>query len=185
MSDPVFKKDKVYQRFNLKEIFGVDLSDYPEIRQSVASAIIEKIVTRTKDGYAIGGNRELKEYSLEYKNSLNFKAAGKKPSDVNMTLNGDMLDTLTLIDETNNTITIGWDDDLQSAKAFNHNTGDTKGMPRRPFFGLNKTEITDLKSQFKSEIRAAVKTLKEEGRDAATEKLSTLIDDLAGDDGED
>lgn len=174
MSKPIFKKDKVYQKFNLKEIFGVEFGDKPELKEAIAQAIIEKIKTRTEDGLAIGGKRELKSpYSNEYAKSLAFKAAGKSKRKVNMSLSGDMLGLLDMINDTKNTIEIGWDDD-QAPKAYNHNTGDT--VPKRPFFGLNETEIRELKKQFKSEVVEAAKALEDEGRDAFTERALALLD---------
>jgi len=179
MADPVFKKDKVYQKFNLKEIFGEDFSDMPELKDAIGQAIIDKIVKRTEAGLAIGGKRELKAYAKAYKDSLAFKAAGKKPGEVNMELTGDMMGLLDIIDESTNTISVGWDDELQSAKAFNHNTGDT--LPKRPFFGLNKTEVNDLRKQFQSDIKDAVRALRQDGRDAFTEKIASLVKDISSD----
>lgn len=174
MADPVFKKDKVSQRFNLKEIFGVDFSNKPELKEALAQAIIEKIKTRTENGLAIGGKRELKKpYSDAYADSIPFKAAGKSKNNVNMTLTGDMLGLLDVIKESSNTIEIGWDND-QAPKAYNHNVGDT--VPKRPFFGLNKSEIADLKKEFGREVKQAARTLQDEGRDAFTERALALLE---------
>jgi hypothetical protein len=177
MADPVFKKDKVYQRFNLKELYGVDFSDMPELKAAIGQAIIDKIISRTKDGLAIGGNKALKAYAKEYVESLNFKAYGKSKDNVNMTMSGDMLGTLDIIDESSNTISIGWDDEQQAAKAYNHNTGDT--VTKRPFFGLNKSETDELRKQFKNEVRDAVKALRTEGRDAVVEQAKRILDQLS------
>lgn len=175
MADPVFKKDRVYQRFNLKEIFGVDFSDKPDLKEAIAQVIIEKIKTRTEDGLAIGGKRELQSpYSDEYSKSLSFKAAGKSKRKVNMKLTGDMLGLLDMIKETSNTIEIGWDDD-QAPKAYNHNVGDT--VPKRPFFGLSATEIAALKKEFGSEVKEAARSYKKDGGDGFAERALAIVRD--------
>jgi phage gpG-like protein len=184
-NDPVFKKDKVYQRFNLKEMFGVDMADFPEIKEAIGQAIIEKILARTAKGEGIGGKAFAeRKYSPDYEKSLAFKAAGKrKGQKPDMKLTGDMLDLLDIIEQGKNTITVGWDDELQSAKAYNHNTGDT--VPERPFFGLSKSEQKEIARMFKAEVKEAVQILKKEGRDPYTEKIMALIDKVKDELGDD
>lgn len=184
MADPQFKKDKVSQKFNLQEMFGVSFKDAPELRASIGQAIINKIIERTEAGAGIGGRPfSFGKYSDEYSESVEFKAAGKDQHEVNMSLTGDMLGLMDVINETSNTIEIGWLDDTQNAKAFNHNTGDT--VPKRPFFGLSRSEVKELVAEFKPEVRDAIKTLKNEGRDEYTEKALRFLDRLEGeDDGE-
>jgi hypothetical protein len=137
MADPVIKKSGVYQKFNLKEMFGVDVSRSPELKKAIGQAIIEHIVKRTEDGMGRDGKALKSPYSDSYSESLPFKAAGKSKRNVNMTLNGDMMGLLDIIDESANTITIGWEDETEILKAYNHNVGDT--LPRRPFFGLKSS----------------------------------------------
>lgn len=187
MAEPVFKKDKVYQRFNLKELFGVDFADMPELKQAIGQAAIEKILERTAGGDWRPGARpsaRAGKYSDAYANSLAFKAAGKSKSKVDMKLWGDMLGTLDVIDTDRNTVTIGWDDEQQAAKAYNHNTGDT--LPKRPFFGLSASEVKELEIKFRDEIKAARLELKTNGRDAYTEKAMSILEKLTnkGNDGE-
>jgi hypothetical protein len=161
MADPVIKKSGVYQKFNLKEMFGVDVSRSPELKKAIGQAIIEHIVKRTEDGMGRDGKALKSPYSDSYSESLPFKAAGKSKRNVNMTLNGDMMGLLDIIDESANTITIGWEDETEILKAYNHNVGDT--LPRRPFFGLNKKEIREIVSQFKDDVQSNV----EEARSSA------------------
>jgi phage gpG-like protein len=186
MAAPIFKKSKVYQRFNLKDLFGIDFSDMPELKQAFGQAVIDKILTRTEKGDWRANSSPSKKadsYSKAYENSLAFKAAGKTKGKVNMKLFGDMLGTMDIIEDTPNTITVGWNDELQSAKAYNHNTGDT--LPRRPFFGLSASETTKLKNDLKDQVLEAVQSLKEDGRDAFTEKAMAIIDQLSNDGGDD
>ncbi len=167
MSAPVFKKDKVSQTFDLQEIFGVDVSDMPEVAQSFAQIAIEHIRKRTESNEFMPGAKASEgahKYSDDYAHSLAFKAAGKSKSDVNMELTGDMIATMDVLEINGNSITIGWDDPLQSAKAFNHNTGDT--VPKRPFFGLADSEVKDIASKFEGSVRQAKSSFQETGRDA-------------------
>lgn len=53
-----------------------------------------------------------------------------------------MLRSLDIIDISADTITIGFDDDTEEAKAANHNQGIT--VPKRPFFGITKSEATEI-----------------------------------------
>lgn len=187
-NDPVIKKGKVYQRFNLSEMFpGVDFSARPELKAIVGQAIIDHIVSRTQDGKAIGGTRELKRpYSKEYVESVEFKAAGKSKNEVNMTLNGDMLGLLTQTDETANTITIGWEDEKENLKAYNHNVGDT--VPKRDFFGLNRTEQRAIAQRLKPEIAQANEDISENGRSDLVDRALKFLDAIdassEADDGE-
>lgn len=176
MSKPVYRKDAVYQTFNLKEMFGVDLKDMPEIREAIGQAIVEKIVARTESGKAIGGNRDLAPYSEAYAKSLAFKAAGKSKSKVNMTQTGDMLGLMDIIEQSRNTVTVGWDDETENAKAYNHNTGDT--VRKRQFFGLSKAEIKDIIRQFKPEVQLARREMKEHGKHADTEAALRIIEQI-------
>lgn len=138
-------QEEVSLTVDLEELFGVDLSDKPEVKQAVGQAIIEKIVNRTASGKSLSGGK-FKGYSESYSESLAFKAAGKTKGDVNLKLFGDMLGTLDVISDEGNKLKIGWDDELQNAKAYNHNYGET--VPKREFMGLTQAEITEIKNEF-------------------------------------
>lgn len=186
MSAPKFKRTSVEQTIDLKEIFGVDFKGARSLREAIGGAIIEKIRARTAagdgmsfDGLGRGRKVKLKSpYSKQYIDSLDFKAFGKKPSQVNMSLTGDMLGLMDIKRQDSNSITIGWSDGTENAKAYNHSTGDT--VPRRPFFGVSKAELQEIRREFKSEIESALKTKDSEGRKAFEEKVASLIDDLSG-----
>lgn len=169
------KKSKVSQTIDLKELFGISLRGRDELKQAIGQAMIDKIIKRTESGKAIGGKKDLKKpYSKSYANSLDFKAFGKSKNNVNMKLTGDMLGSIDITEVSGNKITIGFDGEEENAKAYNHNVGDT--VPKRPFFGLNKSELADVKRQFKSEIKEALKE-KQSGDDKV---LLGLIDRLSG-----
>ncbi len=139
------KEDEVSLTIDLEDLFGVDVSDKPEIKQAVGQAIIDKIVSRTGSGKGVDGGK-FQKYSESYTESLAFKAAGKSKDSVNLKLFGDMLGTLDVLSDEGNKLKIGWDDELQNAKAYNHNTGDT--LPKREFFGLSDSEVKEIKNEF-------------------------------------
>jgi phage gpG-like protein len=184
-SEPYLKnKNRVYQKFNLKDMFGIDLGKFPEIKEAIGQAIIEKIIKRTTENVGIDGNK-FEKYDDKYAESLAFKAAGKRKGNVNLKLTGDMLDLMDIIDVSKNTITIGWDDELQNNKAHGHNTGAKGRIPVRPFFGLNAKEQKEIARMFKAEVKEAVEILKTEGRDPYTEKIMALIDKVKSEIAED
>ena len=108
-------------------------------KEGLAYAIIDQIVERTRDGKSVKGNR-FKKLSKAY-------ADIKGSSKVNLTLDGDMLDELDIVSIKGNKVKIGWDDTLQSNKAFNHDTGDT--LPKREFFGVTEGELKKIIKDFK------------------------------------
>jgi hypothetical protein len=132
------------QTFYLTDMFGE--GEFNEsFKNSLGQAIIDRIRDRTaanKSVYGVG----LKDYSTDYIKSAAFEQYGKSANDINMTLTGSMLESLDIIESTENTITIGFLDDTNEAKAANHNVGNT--VPKRPFFGINATETQELIDEF-------------------------------------
>lgn len=183
-------KSSLYQEFDLEDIFGVDLSSYPDIGLSFGQGVIDRIIDRTKSGKDIDG-KAFKGYSEDYVNSLEFKAFGKSKSDVNMTLEGNMLLDLDILDFSGNKIRVGLRDNTEILKGFNHNTGDT--VPKREFFGLTNSEIEELRSEFSGDIQQLIESqdglelltlLGANGQPAAQSELSDLLnDDFFNDDG--
>jgi len=143
-------ESEVSQTFDLKEILGVDTKDFPEIKQAVGEAIIQRIVDRTESGQDVSG-RSFKSYSDSYVESLPFKAFGKKDSEINLTQTGSMLGTIDIVKDSGNKITIGWSDPTENAKAYNHQTGDT--VKKREFFGLNTGDIKAITKEFKPDLK--------------------------------
>jgi hypothetical protein len=140
---------KVKYQINLKELFDVPVTD-EALRQKIGSAIIEKIIERTESGIDKTG-KKFKPYSQAYKESLAFKAFGKT-NQVDMTLTGDMLGTIEILKDTPSTMTFGWEDETQNAKAYNHTTGDT--LPKRDFFGLPKDELESIAGEFREDVKS-------------------------------
>jgi hypothetical protein len=191
MKAPKVTKRLVEQEIDLKEIFGVDFSGKPELREIIGERIIEYIRDRTESGEGVkfglsgkGTPVKLKSpYSQAYVKSPDFKAFGKSRNQVNMRLTGDMLELMDVTKQTANTITIGWNDKSQVPKAYNHIEGDT--VPSRPFFGVSKTEVKELASDLRSEIKEAIKVYEEKGRDEFDKYLMDLSKRLTESDSSD
>jgi hypothetical protein len=189
MAAPKFKKNKVSQTINLKDTFGIDFRGKDSLKQAVGQAIIDRIVTRTESGKGMsfsgqkGRPVKLKSpYSKSYANSEDFKAFGKSKSKVNMSLTGDMLASMDITGIDGNSITISFEGETENAKAFNHSTGDT--VPKRPFFGVNNSELKKIKSEFAPDIKEALKTQKNEGKKAFDNAVLALINKIGGVDGD-
>lgn len=152
MKQPKITKSIIEQEIDIGEIFGADLTDAPALKEALAQAIIDRMLKRTNDNQAFGGGHLKSPYSKPYQHSLQFKAAGKKANDINMTLTGDMLAAIDVVSTSGNKIKIGINDELQVLKGFNHQTGDT--VPKRPFFGVTKAELLTIAADFKSDLDA-------------------------------
>lgn len=157
---------------NLDEMFDGEFPDSKALKLAVGQAIIDRIRERTQDGVSKDG-KSLKKYSKSYKNSLTFRAFGKS-DEVNLTLSGDMLGLLDVVDDSGSDITIGWEDQTNAAKAHGHITGAEGRLPVRDFFGLPQKEIESIKE----DLAERVASFKEGDADAA--RLEFLRDLLAG-----
>lgn len=142
------KVPKLKLKIDLVELFGESVKK-ATVRQAIGQDIIDTIVSRTKDNKDVNGS-PFKKYSKDYINSLKFKAFGKT-EDVDMTLSGDMLSSMQVIKTNSNTIEIGFDDELNNAKAYNHNFGDT--VPKREFFDITNNELESIKDKWANTIR--------------------------------
>jgi hypothetical protein len=67
-------------------------------RNRIGLEIVNFIVERTKQGKGIGGKSLGNKYSKSYISSPEFEIAGKSPKQVNLTLSGDMLDSVEVLD---------------------------------------------------------------------------------------
>lgn len=112
-------------------------------RKRLGIQIIDYIVKRTKDGKGVGNKPFKSKYSTSYVKSPEFEIAGKTPKDVNLTLSGDMLDSVEIIDASVvGRILIGFRQDNESDKSvFLEEKGYT-------FLGLSNDELQDLITKF-------------------------------------
>lgn len=161
-------------RLNLKELFGVSFADRSEIRDAIAQALMDKIIKRTEGAKDINDS-PFRGYSKEYKKSLDFKAAGKS-SKVNLKLSGDMLGLLDIVETSGNTVTLGWTESDEAAKAHGHITGDKKGPKvKRDFFGLSPKDVKQVTDEFQDDIKDLIKAQRSESEDKFTETIGNFL----------
>lgn len=121
--------------------------DY-EQRINIGNAAISYIIRRTKRGHGIGDKKFTGpdgdgKYSENYVNTVDFQIAGKSAGKVNLTLSGDMLNSIEIIDASlAGRIIIGITDEENANKA--------KWMREKGynFLGLSNEEKTRIESQF-------------------------------------
>jgi len=136
---------------NLDEILGQDVLGRPDVREAAAQKAIDIILERTSKGKFLPGSSK-KGYSKEgYMKSPDFKAF-RKSDVVNLKLTGQMLGTMSVVESAGNQVVIGWDDETENAKAFNHNTGDNR-VPKRIFFDLTDSEIDEIEEAIKPMVQ--------------------------------
>lgn len=128
-------------------------NDYsPLEREAISERIIEFVIKRTQESKDFEGNR-FPKYSKAYKNSLDFKIAGKTGK-VDLTLSGEMLNSIVKLNDRAGSITIGFEDgDPNNGKA----EGNIKGtygssVPNpakaRRFLGISDNDLDDILSEF-------------------------------------
>lgn len=167
---------EVSQRINLKELFGQTLVNQSDLTQEIAQAIIDRIIARTESGQSVDGGK-LKKYSKDYIASPEFKAFNKSAEHVDMTLTGQMLGTLDVLDTRGDTIRIGWEDAVENAKAYNHNVGDT--VTKRAFFGITDDELQDIKSEFEDKLDDKLQSPRRSTVAKLLELLTNAVVDVA------
>lgn len=159
---------------NIPKRFG------PTERMAIAQEIIDYIVQRSKSGKDIDGNR-FPGYSKEYVKSLNFKIAGKSKGSVDLTLSGEMLDSIKLLSESSGKVLIGFDrgDSELNGKAEGNQLG-TYGRSSpdrkkaRPFLGISQEDLKKILSRYPKDTEAS-RTRAEEELAAAAE-AGQLVD---------
>lgn len=129
----------------LSDLFGFDVPNNSQFRQAVGQAVIDLIRERTADKKSWDG-KTFRSYSDAYADSLEFKAYGKSKNEPNLKQTGGMLNFMDIIDEDQDSITIGWSDGDEAAKAHGHITGNV-GV-KRDFFGVTTKELEGIKEDF-------------------------------------
>lgn len=127
-------------------------------KQAIGVEIVRFIQRRTADGLDKNGN-EFAGYSDSYIKSLNFKIAGKSKGDVNLTLSGDMLGALDVLDVNKNKIRVGYEDGSNENAIADGNIrgtyGNTKSVgPKRNFLGISKADLAEILINYDDEDHA-------------------------------
>lgn len=172
MAKPKVSLKAIEQEIDLKELFGVDLSEADGLKKAIGQVLLDKMLTRIDNNEGIGGVAlDKKHYSSKYADTIEFKASGKSKSNVNMKLTGDMLASIDF-EDIGNKIILKISED-QVPKAYNHIKGDT--VPKRPFFGFSSAELNEIKKQFAPRIKEAVKRDEAGGSETL---INAVINDL-------
>ena len=141
-------KSEYYLDVDLEKDMGINIPMTDAASREVGRAIIDAIISRTRDqGRPLTGGK-FADYSEAY-----AKKKGVGVSDVDLTLFGDMLDSLSVTGISGKKIRIESDDPFQTPKMFNHNTGDT--LPKREFFGILSTELENIKDSMRERIETS------------------------------
>lgn len=126
----------------------------PDERLSIAQDIIELIQTKAIDdntGYDknTGRNRKFPKYTAAY-----AKAKGSDRGDVNLVLSSDMFNDMKMLNQTSQSVTIGFEaGSLSNAKAEGNQKG-TYGQKKpiagkaRPFLGISQTELNRILAKY-------------------------------------
>lgn len=138
-----YKQQKV--SFRLPEYSDDDIN-------TAAEEILHYLVERTKAGKGVDGKPFKGDYSKAYRDSLEFKVAGKSGL-INLTLSGEMLDSLEILKAGNGKVEIGYSKDSDmNGRAEGNILGSYGGKPNKKR-ARNFLEISD------KEIKKIVKKL--------------------------
>lgn len=155
----VVKESEISQTVDLDALANAPISKDPALRNQIAQAMVDYLVDRVQ-GENLGLDRKgFKGYSKSYISSQNFEAFGKSEDNVNMTLSGDMMGSVDVVEQKKGKVKIAITDESALARAYGHMSG-FKGHPtipqgkyKREFFGLSDREIKDeILSIFSQEI---------------------------------
>jgi hypothetical protein len=119
-----------------------------DAREVLGDLIVERIVERTSQGKDVDGNR-FPAYSPKYKESLDFKIAGKGNT-VDLQLSGDMLASLKVLKHTRNWIEVGFDKNSDENARADGNIRGTYGQKTpipgkaRNFLGISDEDLLKL-----------------------------------------
>lgn len=118
-------------------------------RMEIGQKVIEHIVKRTRKDSKDKDGKDFSGYSKSYKNSLDFKNF-KHGSKVDLTLTGDMLDTLEILSDMDGLIDIGYHAGSAEEGKVEGNVRGTYGNQfpikgkARNFLGIENTELNKI-----------------------------------------
>lgn len=157
----------------------------PTERQAIAQEVIDFIAERTRRGKDVDGDTFAGPYSKTYRESLDYKIAGKPKSGrpVNLTLSGDMIDSLMLLKHNPGAIVVGYNkgDKELNAKVEGNRLG-TYGRsapnPRiaRDFLGISKEDLKRIVSKYGRGDEAITRAESQLSAAAAADELADGIE---------
>lgn len=139
-----------------KRTITIDPRYSADERKAIALEVIDYIFERTKAGKGPGNKAwsgEAGRYSKAYKESLNYKIGGKS-SKVDMTLSGDMLAAMKLLENARGKITYGFEDGTEENAKADGNIRGTYGRPQadpskaRPFLDITPDELAKILKRY-------------------------------------
>jgi hypothetical protein len=150
----VRNENEVSQELNVSKILGVDVSGQPRIVQEFGQAVIDRIIERTENNKDVSG-KAFKGYSESYIESEDFDEFGKSASDVNLTLTGDMLDSVDFL-QSGDTVKVEVADS-ETGKAYGNISGirgkSNKKKNPRDWFGVSAKDLNEIKAKFKDDVK--------------------------------
>jgi len=172
-------KDKVEQTLDVSKILGVDVSGNPRLVQEVGQALLDRIIDRTvDDNEDVSGNR-FDSYSKAYRESEDWDEFGKSASDINLSLTGDMMDSLDFKTK-GSKVTIKVSKN-ETGKAFGNISG-IRGKNKsvinpRDWFGVSAKDVKKVKSKFKDDIANIKDEVSTANEQAVTDLLTVSFVD--------
>jgi hypothetical protein len=168
----------------VKTIIPLSSEIETEEARLIAEELLNYIVDRTKAGKGQDG-KPFPGYSPEYKKSLDFKIAGKSPGKVDLTLTGEMLDSLKVLIAQRGKIVIGYDQgDPINGKAEGNILGSYGGAPNpgkaRDFMAVSGKEIRKVIDSLDAQPLATQKSISNQSKIAADRMVSNMLFSLDG-----
>jgi len=124
-----------------------------EVVEAIGSEIISTIRKRTIKGKDKDGEK-FADYSKAYTESVDFRAGGKSKGSVNLTLSGDMLASMELLELKKNKIRIGFEEGSDINARADGNIRGTYGQPKpipgkaRDFLGVTPEELAKILAKY-------------------------------------
>lgn len=143
------------KKSNVQTRIDIPLDLTPPQRELLAQKIIQTIKDRTREGYSSTG-RPFRGYSKKYKDSFEFKVAGKTDT-VDLSLTGDMVADLDILSINNRYVLVGYEMDYDDIGKVHGNVTGEYGNDKpvtspRDFIGLPKKWVDILAAETRQEI---------------------------------
>ena len=119
-------KSKVTKILDL-DLDGIPASLREDAKAEVMDFLKEQMLADLGEAVSPVTGRAFRKLSKDY---AEYKAGESSSVIPNMELTGAMLDALEVVDKGGSKIEVGWFEEDEAVKAFNHTTGDT--VPKRP-----------------------------------------------------
>jgi hypothetical protein len=157
---------------NIQEVISIPSGLSTPFKAELGNRILEEVRSRTNRGIDKNG-KQFKGYSPEYKESLDFKIAGKS-STVNLQSTGDMLAELSVVSIGAASIVIGYPTSHEDAGKVQGNVTGEYGnnspvTSRRDFIGLPPSIVNRIVQEMKQEP-----TFREQ-RDSTNQAVSSIL----------